>query len=90
MVCRLSNSLLLLNLDLVGCNAGGVLTYKIGIYVPPYVKKKGAYGADQTEKVGAFRADRTVKVVPLELIELLKNGCIQKKWVLLELIELKK
>ena len=40
----------------------------MGMYVPPYVKKKGAYGADQTEKVAAFRAERTVKVVPLELI----------------------
>ena len=30
------------------------------------------------------------KVVPLELIEVGKNGCIQKKWVLLELINLKK
>ena len=29
------------------------------------------------------------KVVPLELIEVGKNGCIQKKWVLLELINLK-
>ena len=48
----------------------GVLTYKMGMNVPPYVKKKGAYGADKTEKVGAFRAERTVKVVPLELIEL--------------------
>ena len=62
----------------------------MGIYVPHYVKKKGAYGADQIEKVGAFRAERTVKAVPLELIELGKNGCIQKKWVLIELIELKK
>ena len=52
------------------------------MYVPPYVKKKGAYGADQTEKVGASRAERTVKVVPLELIELRKKGCIQKKWVI--------
>ena len=69
---------------------GGVLTYKMGMYVPPYVKKKGAYGVDQTEKVDAFRAERTVKVVSLELIELGKSGCIQKKWVLLELIELKK
>ena len=40
----------------------------MGMYVPPYVKKKGAYGADQTEKVGAFngksctfRSDRTGK-----------------------------
>ena len=47
----------------------------------PKLKKKGAYGADQAEKVGAFRAERTVKVVHLELIELGKNGCIQKKWV---------
>ena len=47
----------------------------MGMYVPPYVKKKGAYGADQTEKVGAFRAKRTVtEVVPLELIELGKMG----------------
>ena len=30
------------------------------------------------------------KVVALELIEVGKNGCIQKKWVLLELINLKK
>ena len=29
----------------------------MGMYMPPYVKKKGAYGADQTEKVGAFRAE---------------------------------
>ena len=35
----------------------------MGMYVPPCVKKKGAYGADQTEKVGAFRGERTVKVV---------------------------
>ena len=68
----------------------GVLTYKMGMYVPPYVKKKGAYVADQTEKVGAFRAERTVKVVPLEADRTGNNGCIQKKWVLLELIELKK
>ena len=27
-----------------------VLTYKMDMYVPPYVKKKGAYGADKTEK----------------------------------------
>ena len=47
-------------------------------YVPPYVKKKGAYGADQTEKVGAFRAERMVKVVPLELIELGKMGAFRK------------
>ena len=59
----------------------GVLTYKMGMYVPPKVKKKGPYEADQTEKVGAFRAERTVKVVPLELIELgkkcafIKSGC---------------
>ena len=39
-----------------GGEGGGVLTYKMGMYVPPYVKKNGAYGADQTEKVGAFRA----------------------------------
>ena len=49
--------------------------YKMGVYVPPYVKKKEAYGADQTEKVGDFRAEITVKVVPLELIELGKSGC---------------
>ena len=61
----------------------------MGMYVPPYVKKKGAYGADQTEKVGAFGAERTVKVV-LRADRTGKNGCIQKKWVLLELIELKK
>ena len=31
---------------------GGVHTYKMGMtYVPPDVKKKGAYGADKTEKV---------------------------------------
>ena len=46
----------------------------LDIYVPPKVKKKGAYGAYQTEKMGAFRAERKVKVVPLELIEL-------RKWV---------
>ena len=56
----------------------GVLTYKMGIYVPPYAKKKGAYGANQTEKVGAFRAERTVKVVPLELIELGEMGAFRK------------
>ena len=48
------------------------------MYVPPYVKKKAAYGADQTEKVDAFRAERTVKVVPLELIELGKMGALRK------------
>ena len=48
------------------------------MYVPPYAKKKGTYGADETEKVGAFRAERTVKVVPLELIELGKVGAFQK------------
>ena len=60
----------------------------MGMYVPPYVKMKGAYGADQTDKVSAFRAERTVKVVPLELIELGKMGAKKrkKKWVLLELI----
>ena len=30
----------------------------MGMYVPPFVKKKGAYGADQTEK-GALRAGRS-------------------------------
>ena len=55
-----------------------VLTYKMGMYVPPYVKKKGAYGADQTGKVGVFRAERTVKVVPLDLIELGKMGKLRK------------
>ena len=51
--------------------------------MPPYVKKKGAYGADKTEKVVAFRAERIVKVVPLELIKLgkidafRKSGCFQ-------------
>ena len=44
----------------------------MGMYVPLYVKKMGAYGADQTEKVGAFRA------VPLELIELGKMGAFRK------------
>ena len=39
--------------------------------------KKGTYGADQTEKVGAFRAERTADRTG-------ENGCIQKKWVLLE------
>ena len=57
---------------------GGILTYKMGMYVPTYVKKKGAYGADQIEKVCAFRAERTVKVVPLELIELGKMGAFRK------------
>ena len=62
----------------------------MGMYVPPYVKKKVAYGADQTEKVGAFRGERTVNVVPLiEMIELEKNGCIQKVGAL-ELTKLKK
>ena len=50
----------------------------MGMYVPPYVKKKEAYGADQTEKEGAFRAERMVKVVPLELIELGKMGAFRK------------
>ena len=45
---------------------------------PLYVKKKGAYGADQTETVGAFRAERTVKVVLLKLIELGKMGAFRK------------
>ena len=57
----------------------GVLTYKMGMYVLPYIKKKGAYGADQTETVGAFIADRTVKIVPLELIELGKMGALRKR-----------
>ena len=39
----------------------------MGMYVPPYVKKKGAYGADQTEKGDAFRAERTVKLPPPRL-----------------------
>ena len=63
----------------------GVLTYKMGMYVPPYVKKKEAYGAEQTEKVGAFRTERTVRADRTG-----RNVCIQKKWVLLELIEMKK
>ena len=50
----------------------------MGMYVPPYVKKKGAYEADQIEKVSAFRAERTVKVVPLELIKLGKMGAFTK------------
>ena len=50
----------------------------MGMYVPPEVKKRGAYGADQTEKVDAFRAERTVKVVPLELMELGKMGAFRK------------
>ena len=50
----------------------------MGMYVPPYVKQKGAYGADQSEKVGAFRAERTLKVVPLELIERGKMGVFRK------------
>ena len=49
----------------------------MGMYAPPYVKKTGAYGADQTEKVGAFRAERTVKVVS-ELIELGKMCAFRK------------
>ena len=49
---------------------GGVLAYKMGMYVPPKVKKKGVYRAGQTYKVGAFRADRTLKVVTLNLIKL--------------------
>ena len=57
---------------------GGVLTFKMGMYVPPEVKKRGAYGADQTEKMGAFTAERKVKVVPLELIELGKMGAFRK------------
>ena len=54
----------------------------------------GAYGADKTEKkkkwVLSDLKRKNGKVVPLELIEVGKNGCIQKKWVLLELINLKK
>ena len=50
----------------------------MGKYVPPYVKKKGAYKADLTEKVRAFRAERMVKVVLLELIELGKIGALRK------------
>ena len=53
---------------------GGGYSHLKRVCRPRLKLKKGAYGADQTEKV-----------VPLELI-----GCIQKKWVLLELIELKK
>ena len=54
----------------------------MGMYVQPYIKKKGVYGADQTEKVGAFRAERTVKVVPLQQIELElgKMGAFRKSW----------
>ena len=48
------------------------------MYVLPYLKRKGAYRADQTEKVGTFRAERTVKVVPLELIELGKMDAFRK------------
>ena len=59
------------------------LTYKMGMYVPSYVKKKGAYGADQTAKVGAFRTERTVTVVPLELIELGKIRAFRKSGCLL-------
>ena len=56
----------------------GLLTYIIGMYVPPYVKKKGAYGADQTEKVGAFRAERTVIHLVVQLIKLGKMGAFRK------------
>ena len=49
----------------------------MGMYVPPYVNMKGAYGADQTEKVSAFGAKRTVKVVSLELTELGKLGAFR-------------
>ena len=46
----------------------------MGMYVPTYVKKKWAYGADQTEKVGTFRAERTVKVIELEKMGTFKKG----------------
>ena len=56
----------------------------------PRLKRRGLTELIKLKKVGAFRAERTVKVVPLELIELGGKVCIQKKCVLLELIELKK
>ena len=63
-------------------DGGGVLTYKMGMYLPPYVKKKGAYGAGQpggqTEKVGAFRAETTVKLYTFRADHTGENGCIQK------------
>ena len=64
-------------LENLGSRGGGTHIL-MDMYVPPYVKKKGAYGADQTEKVGAFRAERTVKVVPLGLSELGKVGAFRK------------
>ena len=50
------------------------------------LKRRGLTELIKLKKVGAFRAERMVKVLPIELTG--KNGCIQKKWVLLELIEL--
>ena len=56
----------------------------------PRLKRMGAYGADQTEKVVAFRAERMVKeLCTFRADQTGKNGCIQKKWVLVLLIELK-
>ena len=58
-------------------------------------KKKGGGGLTELIKlekkwVLSDLKRKKGKVVPLELIEVGKNGCIQKKWVLLELINLKK
>ena len=57
---------------------GGVLTYKMGMYVPPEVKNRGLTELIKLKKVGAFRAKRTVKVVLLELMELGKMGAFRK------------
>ena len=61
---------------------------------PRLNKKKGGGGLTELIKlkkgVLSELKRKNGKVVPLELIEVGKNGCIQKKWVLLELINLKK
>ena len=62
---------------------------------PRLNKKKGGGGLTELIKLGkkwvlSELKRKNGKVVPLELIEVGKNGCIQKKWVLLELINLKK
>ena len=68
------------------------------VYVSPYVKQKKKGGGGLTEPIKLKKKKwvlselkrKNGRVVPLELIEVGKNWGIQKKWVLLELINLKK
>ena len=74
-----------------GGMGGGRYSYKIVCMCRPMFKRRDSRLTEliKLKKTGALRAERIVKVVPLELIELTgENGCIQKKWVLLELLEL--